>query len=131
MWVNKEDQSSFNFLAPAGASKQVNEVNFPLTTQEDIAAAATINVAGNFAEDVKNLGTLVGATTINATVNEQLKDGAKLILRMTDSGGAGDVVTFGTNLNAPAKTLASGGVYLITFILLDGAYYLYSDMRVA
>lgn len=131
MWVNTKDKTSFNFIAPEGASEQVNEVNFPVVAQEVIAAAAVIAVEGKFAEDIKDLGVLAGVTTtINANVNAQLKDGAKLTLKMTDSGGAGDVVTFGTNLGAPAKTLVTGGIYLVTFILIGGTYVLYSDVRI-
>ena len=113
MWISKDDQS-FNFVAPEGAPEQENEVNFPYVGQEAVAAAAVIAVLGNFAEDVKDLGVLVGNTTINATINAQLKDGAKLILKMQDSGGAGDVVTFGTAFLAPAKTLTTAKTYLLT-----------------
>ena len=128
MWISKDD-NSFNFVAPSGATDQENEVNFPFVGQETVAAAATIAVEGKFAEDVKDLGILVGDTTINATVNAQLKDGAKLILKVQDSGGAGDVVTFGTAFLAPAKTLTTDKTYLLTFMLIGGVYTLISEAK--
>ncbi len=124
MWIS-EDNNSFNFVAPEGASNQVNEVNFPLMENETVVAAATIPITAKFAENIKNIGVLVGDTAIDVTLDAQLRDGAKLHLQVTDSG-AGDTVSFGTNMQGKAQTLTAGKSYLISFILISGVFVLQS-----
>lgn len=128
MWISSDD-NSFNFVAPAGAANQKNELNFPYFEKEDIAAAATIDLDAKFGEDVKDLGVLTGNTTINAAVNSDLKDGAKLYLKMTDSGASGDTVTLGTGFSATSLSLTTDKTYLAQFILIGGSFYLISNSK--
>lgn len=128
MWISK-DENSFNFVAPVNASAQENNVNFPYFEVSPVAAAASIELDANFAEDVKDLGTLTGNTSITVVKHADLKDGAKLYLKMVDSGGAGDVVTLESGFAASALTLTTGKIYVAQFILIGGAYYLLSHTK--
>lgn len=98
MWTNKNssgEHQSFNFIAPDGVSTKKNEVLFPWTDKQTPGYAATLAVAVKQHETFLQPATLTGAVTINLTIDQQVKAGAKLYLKMTADATA-RTVTFGT-----------------------------------
>lgn len=94
MFVNKETNASYNFVAPKienDADKKV-EAYFP--TSETVTPtlssnAATVNVERD--TTIVDLGTLSAAATLTLTPGNNLNIGAKVIVKATSDGTARNV----------------------------------------
>lgn len=108
-WIKKNtngSSNSFEFVAPAGAANQKNEVLFPFTDKQEPAYAATLPVTIKQMDTFLQPGTLTGALTINLTIDAQVTAGAKLHIKLT-ADGTQRVTTMGTGFNASTPTVTA------------------------
>ncbi len=123
MWVNKDDNSSFNFKAPRGYSGK-QEILFPVTDKQDVAYAATRNLAVKAQKTIVKVGILTGALALTVTTDAQVEIGAELYVVVTsDANVAGRVVTPGAGFSQKAVTVLQNKTDLLYFIY-DGASFL-------
>lgn len=124
MFINMNQNSSYNFKAPniaADADKKI-EVVFP--TQEalspNVAAATDVNI--NRQTTVIDLGELSANTTLNATIGEDVERGAIVTVKAKSDGTARNV-TFGDGFAAPAVAGTVSKTKVVSFIY-DGTTFL-------
>lgn len=126
-WIKKNSDgssNSFNFIPPAGASEQVNEVLFPIAEKQEPAYAATV------AADIKQMKTfiqpaeLTGNLTLNLTIDEQVSPGAMLCVKL-DADGTNRTFAPGTGFDDSCAdvTVTADTVVNKTYIF-DGVAFL-------
>lgn len=124
-WISKDSDKSrsFNFVAPAGAVNEKNEVLFPFSEKLTPVHAATHAV--NITQFITFLqpGTATANITINLTPNPQLTPGAKLYLRVAASG-ANRTVTFGTGFATLAAVTVNDGTTKYMSFVFDGTNFI-------
>jgi hypothetical protein len=118
-WIDKITNAAFNFLAPKGkAENSINEVLFPVPEIKEPAAAATLDINIQQMTTIVNVGTMAADMTVNATIDDQVTEGALVIMKLT-SDSTGRAVTFGTGFNAPSLSGVANKTKYATF-MYDG-----------
>lgn len=115
-YINTVDGTSFNFKAPSGLTTDYIGL-FPAAESQVKTPAATIPVTvKQYYTFVTLSDTLVGATTINATINSQLTKGAIIVIS-AKSGTTARTITWGTGFTSTttagviSKTKAASFIY--------------------
>lgn len=116
--INTTTGSSFNFVAPDGASNQKVEVLFPVNEVQTPDFAAAIDIDITQMSTIVNAGDLTGDATINLDINEKVTGGAILILQLTASG-ATRTVTLGTGIDGDSVSITDGATVNVMAIF-DG-----------
>lgn len=101
MYTNRDSNGnyqSFDFVAPDGVSTEKNLAMFPWNEKQTPAFASTLAVAVKQYETFLQPGKLTGNTTINLTIDAQVKPGAKLYLKAT-ADTSNRTVTYGTGFD--------------------------------
>jgi hypothetical protein len=126
MYINKNDNSSFNFRAPLGMpDSSINEVLFPVP---DIRADVDTSAAVDIKQMVTHLdlGELAANAELDLNISNQVTAGAILHIKVKSDGTARDVV-FGDGVTSPdlegviSKTKVQGFLYNGTVFLPMGA----------
>jgi len=111
MYTKKGSPYSENFI-PSDHLTETKEVLFPITEKQTPAYAAVIPVTINEMGTQVDVDTLTGDATINLTIDDQVSDGAEILLQLTADGSA-RTVTLGTGLSGasivipPTETVQS------------------------
>ena len=117
--------NSFNFIPPAGAEDQLNEVLFPIGDKQSPDYAATLAVDVKQMETFLQPGALTGNVTINLTIDSQVTKGAKLHLKVKESANSADrTVTLGDGFDADATdiTVVKATTVCKTFVYDGSAF---------
>lgn len=117
--------NSFGFVAPAGASAQLNEALFPIGEKKEPAYGATLAVDIKQMETFLQPAALTGNTTINLTIDAQVTKGAKLYLKVKETANTADrTVTIGDGFDADAAdlTVVKATVVFKTYIYDGSAF---------
>ena len=119
-WTRKKDDGSSiscNFVAPADADAQVNEVLFPLSEKQTPDYAAAIEVAVTQMETFVQPAELTGNVALTADIDENVTAGAKMYLKL-DADGTNRTVTPGSGFDAsaPAVTVTADTVKFLTYV---------------
>ena len=106
-YINKTDESSVNFVAPAGLTGK-NEVLFPIgEILAEKAYAAAVSLSPKQMVSNASIAPLTGNVIVSANINSQLSAGAELILTVTASG-ADRTVSFNSNITGEDIIVLSG-----------------------
>ena len=116
--------NSFEFVAPAGATNQLNEVLFPFTEKQEPAYAATVAATIKQMKTFIQPAELTGNATLNLTIDPQVTAGAMLCVKL-DADGTNRTFTPGTGFDASAAavTVTASTVVNKTYIF-DGVAFL-------
>ena len=124
-WIKKNSNgssNSFNFVAPAGASMQLNEVLFPFSEKLEPAYAPTLAVAVKQKDTFLQPAALTGNLTINATIDAQVTPGAMIHLKV--SAAAERTVTLGTGFANAANIVVGAGTTSTKSYVYDGTAFM-------
>ena len=94
MYVNKETNASYNFVAPKIEKDTDKKVEIVFPTSEFVEPTLSSNAAEVKVErdtTVIDLGTLSAAATLTLTPGDSLNVGAKVIVKATSDGTARNV----------------------------------------
>ena len=94
MYVNKETNASYNFVAPKIEKDADKKVEMVFPTSEFVEPTLSSNAAEVKVErdtTVIDLGTLSAASTLTLTPGDSLNVGAKVIVKATSDGTARNV----------------------------------------
>lgn len=126
MYINKTDNSSFNFRAPLGmADSSINEVLFPvpdINTNVDLTAAVPVKQMVTHLD----LGELSANKTLDLDISSQLTGGAVLHVKVKSDASARSL-TLGTGITGPVlagtinKTKVQSFIYNGTGFIPMGA----------
>lgn len=103
-WIKMNDDgssNSFNFLPPAGATEQVNEVLFPFHDKQTPDYGAALAVSVTQMETFVQPAELTGNLTIDLAIAEEITPGAKLYLKL-DADATNRTVTLGAGFDTDA-----------------------------
>ncbi len=117
--------NSFGFVAPAGATDQLNEVLFPFSEKQEPAYAAAIAVTIKQMDTFLQPALLTGNATLNLTIDPQVTAGAKLHCKFeADATVGGQDITLGTGFDADASdiTVAASSFSFKTFVYDGSAF---------
>lgn len=122
-WINLNERTSFNFVAPANASQTVNEVLFPIAETEswdyDTNDSATIVV--NQMIHVFEVDTLEGNMVIDVEPAAQVSIGAIMLFKLP-ADGIQRTVKFDTGFYTHTTTVTASTT-AAPFAIYDGTAY--------
>lgn len=107
---------------------EIEKINWPEgeADKQDLAYAATQEVTVKNMMTILNFAILTGDTTLNLTIDPQVRKGARLLLKVPATNNADDL-TLGTGIDAPVivgvatKTKTQEFVYDGTLFVPAGA----------
>lgn len=121
--LNLATSFSFNFVAPDGATEELNEVLFPFHEKQEPAYAATLAATIKQMDTFIQPAELTGNATLNLTIDSQVTAGAKLHLKL-DADSTARTVTLGTGFDAAAADIIvpATKVCFLTFVYDGSAF---------
>lgn len=101
---------------------EVERINWPQgeADKQDLAYAAAQEVTVKNMMTILNFAILTGATTLNLTIDSQVRKGARLLLKVPAT--ATEVLTLGTGIDAPAIVGVAGKTKTQEFVY-DGTLF--------
>ncbi len=83
----------------------MTKVKFPFGAADNVSKdyAATVAITVDNTKTIATIGQATGACTVNLTIDENMEDGAELILK-TSADGTNRVFTWGTGMTGNAYT---------------------------
>lgn len=122
MFINKTDNSAFNFFMPEGFADQKIERPVPMFEKlENIAYGASISIPTKTMEASVTIGDLTGNVAI-AVAGTGIASGAKVYAVVT-ADGASRTVTAGSGVVGDSIVVEDGVTRVVTF-LYDGTSWL-------
>jgi hypothetical protein len=100
------------------------EISFPFGNADvqALAYAAVQNVEIKNHMTILEFAILTGDTTLNITLRQGIKDGARLLIKVPATNAADDI-TFGAGIDAPNLIGVAGKTKTQAFTLRNGVFY--------
>lgn len=117
-WVNTSERTSFNYLAPEGATQQVNEILFPISeiVSYDFDTNDTVEVEISQMFYLFSVDTVQGNMWINVTLDDQVTPGALFLGTFPGDTVADRKIYFETGFYADSITVDSATIKYPTAI---------------
>lgn len=105
-WINKTDDTSFGFIAPAGAGKKLNTAIFPVVQAQNYAFSTndTVTIEVKQFYHLFVVDSIAGPMYVFANVNWQVTPGAMIMFTLP-TGAVSRKVYFKTGFYADSVTV--------------------------